>query len=310
MVEAAQKSNSNLNFTLSIRRSRLIVNYMTQVSRQAARRPLRKTRKRPEHSTREHLLEVAGQVFAEKGFDRATGKEICVRAGENSAAVNYHFGGIENLYAEVVREAHSRLVTLDAISAAVAGEIDAEAKLAAVVELFVRAVTGPASASWVIRVMGREFVSPSPILEDLRQKEILPKANVLRSLVAELMDLDADHPAVARACISVLSPCFMLLVADRRTVKRAFPRLAIGSDNADELVAHFVRFALAGIKAAAVAARALSANSASLCDLASEGFAQLDQGQGIAIECERGLADVIGRIGLRVTKKSRAKTAR
>ncbi|HEY2146863.1 MAG TPA: TetR family transcriptional regulator, partial [Pirellulales bacterium] len=146
---------------------------------------MRKTRKRPQRSrtqrsTREHLLEVAGQVFAEKGFDRATGKEICRRAGENSAAINYHFGGIERLYAEVVREAHSRLVTLDALSAAVAGQADAETKLAAVIELFIRALTGPASASWVIRVMGREFVSPSAILEDLRQQEILPKANILR----------------------------------------------------------------------------------------------------------------------------------
>lgn len=238
---------------------------MSQVSRQIARRSLRKTRKRPQRSrpqrgrtqrsTREHLLEVAGQVFAEKGFDRATGKEICRRAGENSAAINYHFGGIDPLYAEVVREAHSRLVTLDAISAAVASQADAETKLAAVIELFIRAVTGPASASWVIRVMGREFVSPSPILEDLRQKEILPKANILRTLMAELMDLESDHPAVSRACISVLSPCFMLLVADRRIVKRAFPSLAIGSDNAEELVEHFVRFAVAGIAAAADAAR-------------------------------------------------------
>lgn len=228
---------------------------MTQVARQIAPRRPRKTRKRPDRSTRQRLLEVAGQVFAEKGFDRATGKEIARRAKENSAAVNYHFGGIENLYAEVVLEAHSRLVTLEALAAAVAGQTAAEAKLASVIELFVRAVTGPASASWVIRVMGREFVSPSPILEDLRQKEILPKANILRSLVAELMRLEPDHPAVARACISVLSPCFMLLVANRQIVKRAFPSLAIGSDDAEELVAHFVRFALAGIAAAAEAAR-------------------------------------------------------
>ncbi|HKD37864.1 MAG TPA: TetR family transcriptional regulator, partial [Pirellulales bacterium] len=81
-----------------------------------------KTRTRPDRSTRERLLEVAGQVFAEKGFARATGKEIAMRAKENSAAVNYHFGGIENLYAEVVREAHNRLVTLEALSAAVAGQ--------------------------------------------------------------------------------------------------------------------------------------------------------------------------------------------
>ena len=37
-------------------------------------------------STRAQLLEAAGHVFAEQGFDRATGREICDRAGANTAA--------------------------------------------------------------------------------------------------------------------------------------------------------------------------------------------------------------------------------
>ena len=66
-----------------------------------------------DQGTRAHLLETAGQIFAEKGFDRATGKEICKRARVNAAAVNYHFGGMEGLYEAVVWEAHNRLVTFD-----------------------------------------------------------------------------------------------------------------------------------------------------------------------------------------------------
>ena len=48
---------------------------------------------------REQLLEAAGEVFAEKGYGRATSKEICERAGMNSASVNYYFAGVEPLYA-------------------------------------------------------------------------------------------------------------------------------------------------------------------------------------------------------------------
>ena len=213
-------------------------------------RASRPKRRLSDRDTREHLLEIAGQVFAEKGFDRATSREICERAGANVAAVNYHFGGIEALYAEVVREANSRLVSLE-----IAGHVDARSKLQAIIGLFIRALTGPASASWVIRVMGREFVAPSPLLQDLRAKEILPKARILRSVVAEFMELDADHPAVARSCISVLAPCFMLLVADRRTLKRAFPSFGLSADNSETLAAHFGNFALAGLAAAANAAR-------------------------------------------------------
>jgi len=53
--------------------------------------------------TREKLIEAAGQVFAERGFQEATVREICSRAGTNGAAVNYHFGDKLGLYTEVLR---------------------------------------------------------------------------------------------------------------------------------------------------------------------------------------------------------------
>src|SRR5215475_6726994 len=79
-------------------------------------------------STREQLLEVAGQVFSEKGYAGATGKEICERSGANAAAVVYHFGGMDNLYRAVVQEARTRLAPSEALAAAVALESDPKAK--------------------------------------------------------------------------------------------------------------------------------------------------------------------------------------
>ena len=55
-------------------------------------------------TTRQRLLEAAGQVFAEQGFRAATVRDICQRAGANIAAVNYHFGDKEALYREVITD--------------------------------------------------------------------------------------------------------------------------------------------------------------------------------------------------------------
>src|SRR4030095_12192205 len=53
--------------------------------------------------TRQRLLEAAGEVFAARGFRAATVREICQRAQANLAAVNYHFGDKERLYAAVLQ---------------------------------------------------------------------------------------------------------------------------------------------------------------------------------------------------------------
>src|SRR5437867_4556237 len=134
---------------------------MTREISSRSRPARRRRRANDRQDTPGQLLEAAGHVFAEKGFDRATGKEICERAGTNTAAINYYFGGMEGLYAAVLEEANGRLFTLEMVSAAVAGKPDAKSKLEALLGLIVGTLAGPVSSSWVLRVIGREIVAPS-----------------------------------------------------------------------------------------------------------------------------------------------------
>lgn len=48
--------------------------------------------------SREKLLKAARQVFAAKGYEGATVKDLADAAGVNISLVSYHFGGKENLY--------------------------------------------------------------------------------------------------------------------------------------------------------------------------------------------------------------------
>jgi len=217
-----------------------------------ARNPRQTRTSRPHDDgvgTRQHLLEVAGQVFAEKGFDRATGKEICQRADANIAAVNYYFGGRDGLYAAVLTEAQSRLLTFNALSVAISGEQSAEKKLKTLIELVVGILTGAVSISWVFRVIGRELIAPSAFVTELRQKEFLPRVRLIKGIVSELLDVPADHPAVARVCINIMAPFAMLAIVDRSTLQSAFPQLRLVHGETDALAQHLLRYALAGIAA-------------------------------------------------------------
>jgi TetR/AcrR family transcriptional regulator, regulator of cefoperazone and chloramphenicol sensitivity len=201
-------------------------------------------------STQRHIVEVAGQVFAEKGFERSTAKEIAARARVNTAAVNYYFGGIDGLYAAVLEEARNRIYSDQAIAKAIAGKTDKKAKLEAVFGAILQTLLGPVtSSSWVLRVLGRDMVSPTLASDAAKEELILPRALILRNFIGEFMGLSGEHPAVARACVSIMAPFCMLIVADRRRMKRALPNLEIGPDDAPAMARHLAQFAIAGLEA-------------------------------------------------------------
>ena len=77
---------------------------MNSYRSQQGRKPAKRTRLPAPDLTREKLLEVAGPIFADRGYHAATIREICIEAGANIAAVNYHFGDKLGLYTEVLQQ--------------------------------------------------------------------------------------------------------------------------------------------------------------------------------------------------------------
>jgi AcrR family transcriptional regulator len=63
----------------------------------------------PKGGGRARLLDVAEQLFAEKGYDAATTREIAARAGDTLGTVSYHFKSKERLYADVLRRRFDEL---------------------------------------------------------------------------------------------------------------------------------------------------------------------------------------------------------
>ncbi|HUF17319.1 MAG TPA: TetR/AcrR family transcriptional regulator [Thermoanaerobaculia bacterium] len=73
--------------------------------------------------TRELLLDTAERLFAARGIDAVSLRDITAEAEANIAAVNYHFGSKENLIREVISRRlqplnEERLRLLDAFAAA------------------------------------------------------------------------------------------------------------------------------------------------------------------------------------------------
>src|SRR4029079_14401871 len=80
--------------------------------------------------TRERVLDAAMRLFAARGFQHVTVREICAAAEANVAAVNYHFCDKLELYKDVLARAiNTMAATTDAARRAGEGK-PAEARLA------------------------------------------------------------------------------------------------------------------------------------------------------------------------------------
>ncbi len=199
--------------------------------------------------TRALLIEEGGRLFAEFGFNGATGKEICRQAGVHTSAIVYHFGGLSGLYRAVLEEARRRLLSTEALAAAVNAESDPRRRLEAFLGMVVRALTSPVSQAWEGRLFGREFVTPSAVYGRAHDRALKERARMLTSIVSALTGRAPDDPLVARSCISIMAPCALLLLFNRRKLKRMLPSLDVNARSAPQLTRHLVDFALAGLAA-------------------------------------------------------------
>ena len=198
--------------------------------------------------TREKLIEAAGQVFAERGFQEATVREICSRAGINGAAVNYHFGDKLGLYTEVLR---SSIFALEAAKeASMARLSDASAAFRMLIyEWFERMREGGRPA-WFGRIMAHEMAQPTPAL-DLVTEAMGANYLWFRTLVGKLIGRSADDPCT-RMCVHSVVGQVVHYMQSRPMLSRLWPDLKLEDEEQRRVIAeHVVAFSLAGMESLA-----------------------------------------------------------
>jgi len=113
-----------------------------------------------EPQTRDRILDTAERLFAEHGFQAASVRDITAKAGVNVAAINYHFGGKEPLYREVIvrRLRALREQRIESIRRAGEDRADLEGLLRAFVTAFLDPVSDWERGRVLVQLMSREMM--------------------------------------------------------------------------------------------------------------------------------------------------------
>jgi TetR/AcrR family transcriptional regulator, regulator of cefoperazone and chloramphenicol sensitivity len=220
-----------------------------EVRRADARDRRRRTRVvETDAATRDRLLATGTRLFAERGFQNVTVRDICTEAAANVAAINYHFEGKAGLYMEVLRTAVAvmRGTTEEMVRS---GEgRPADEQLEGLVRTFLQRVCAGRDG-WIHQLMMQEMREPTPGLDLVIDEVIAPRFAYIRSVVARLLGCaDDDDPRVSACAVSVQS---QMIVAMKSPIAAKIGIAALTPADVPAVARHIATFSLAGIRAIA-----------------------------------------------------------
>ena len=197
-----------------------------------------------EITVQDRLLDAAEKLFCERGFAATSVRDLTAEAGCNIAAVNYHFGGKDQLYQEMFRR---QMKTAVSDSVAVIDQVMSSPSPS--LEALIRGwVTPPLKAAEqndprgaVMQLLVREFlnqrIDPEPILKEMKEIFMERMSQALRELVPGL-DVQRSRLAVFSVDALMFHPFLFMPI---------YLEWVEGTD-LEGIIEHIVRFGAAAIR--------------------------------------------------------------
>ncbi len=197
-------------------------------------------------TTRDRIVDAAGEIFAQRGFDATTIRDICQQAGANVAAVNYYFGDKQRLYVEAVVRAHQwrmQQVRLPEWT----DDTPAEQRLHDFINTFLRRVKSGPNDTWHTKLIMREVGNPTAACAELVQSSIRPQFEILSQILRELLPANTKDEDLHLVAFSIVGQCLFYHFADA-VIRNLLDDNEYETLGVEKLSSHIAQFSLAFLK--------------------------------------------------------------
>lgn len=213
-------------------------------------KPRRRAASKRSIATSLSILDAAERLFADRGYDGASVRDIAKAAGAQIASISFHHGSKETLFERVVERRASELAQLRLDALATAKASGRQLTLKAILAAFLRPYLEKAGAGdpqWLAYARLVAMVSADARWHKISERCFDPTAGVFISEIARLFP-DAPKPRIALAFVFSVSAMLSLSTSTWR-----IEALATGPDSGtkmNHLADDLVRFCEAGMRAA------------------------------------------------------------
>jgi len=202
---------------------------------------------------RDRLLDAAEELFAERGFDKTSVRELAAAAGCNIASVNYYFGGKGNLYSEMWRRhlvemTNIRLASIDKVMSESNGKPDLEDLLRSFAYAFVGPLVDKDGGERLIRLMLREMIE-THLPADMFGKEVIePTLSAMQEALSKACP-QLDPARIPFVVFSLVGQLLHTIRIESMQQCTCVDDKTLEVFDADKVMEHIVTFTIAGIKA-------------------------------------------------------------
>jgi AcrR family transcriptional regulator len=166
---------------------------------------------RPSELTRDALIEAATAIFADKGFEGGSVRLITEKAKANQAAINYHFGGKEGLYREVLRRALHAFDEFVPFEEDELADIDPEEALRVFLRQQLLPLAKRNQVSRYLRIFNWEVLQRTPVFHELLASERIPTLAIAQALVRKFLPANARPEEIMVVTIWLTNQAFIFV---------------------------------------------------------------------------------------------------
>jgi AcrR family transcriptional regulator len=212
-----------------------------------------KTMSRPAENTRGAIIKAAVHLFAEKGFQSTSVRDIVVKARVNQAAINYYFKGKDGLYLEVLKTAFEKLTEHAGFDPEKLKSLSREEALRSFVHQQLRPLLFRDEMSRYIRLFALESAHPSKIFLKFMATNTVSYLTTAVDIVRRFLPRGAEKRVALCVAIWLMGQCGVFVRSREMFTQEPF---SITTDEpfTDELTELITRLAIGGLLHASAAA--------------------------------------------------------
>jgi AcrR family transcriptional regulator len=194
----------------------------------------------------QRIVEAAGRIFADSGYEHTTIRTICRQAGVNVAAVNYYFGGKKNLYLAVLKALRTRVLEKHPMNLHDPATQPPDERLYVFIRTLLSRILDEEEGSRFAKLMAQELIQPTDAFNQIIEDIINPSFAFLSAAVLQLFGKPMSKEKAGLCCLSIVSQIFYFYMS-KHVIRKLFDREHFGEWEINAVAKHITRFSLYAI---------------------------------------------------------------